>query len=141
MLNITKHPSKIQSLNAPPMEQATGEVINGLFLAKAWREYPVWRRALDAVRWTRGEVTVAPTAKQACAIFRVSYPRLKRAEAILAEQRERVECIKCERTLLNGNGPTTLSDSVLDNLVSRVGVARVLAAVNRATRPHSVAAE
>jgi hypothetical protein len=151
MLDISKHLQKIQSHPDTLLKQAI-EVISGLFVSKAFREYPVWRRAQDAIRWKAGEVTVEPTIGQACEFFRVSRYHFKQAEARLAEQckraeriererLERLERIKCEHASFNGGGPTALSDNGLDNLIERVGIARVLAAVHRVTRPHPVAAE
>src|SRR6266480_1373752 len=57
------------------------KTITGLYLAKATRKYPAWRRAKDAVGWLKGEVVIVPTAKLACSVFSVSYPRLKQAQA------------------------------------------------------------
>jgi len=56
------------STKRAPVKVTIGE----LFLAKATRAYPAWRRAEDAARCMKGEVVITPTAKLVRAIFRIS---------------------------------------------------------------------
>jgi hypothetical protein len=107
------------------------KVVTGQRLAKATVTYPVWRRAEDAVRWLRGELVVRPTVALACSTFGISYPSLKRAQAMLDEQRERTK----HHGNGNGNGTTVLSDAVIDGIVAEVGHDRIFAALDRATQP------
>jgi hypothetical protein len=102
------------------------KTITGLYLAKATRKYPAWRRAKDAVGWLKGEVVIVPTAKLACSVFSVSYPRLKQAEAWHHFEKH-----------VNGTGAgaTALSDEVVERIVAEVGVERIWRVVEKLTQP------
>jgi hypothetical protein len=101
------------------------KTITGLYLAKATRKYPAWRRAKDAVGWLKGEVVIVPTAKLACSVFSVSYPRLKQAQAQLDRNKHHG----------NGNGAPALSDEVVERIVAEVGVERIWRVVEKLTQP------
>jgi hypothetical protein len=102
------------------------KTITGEYLAKATRTYPAECRAEDAARWQRGELQIKPTAKLACEVFRVSYPRLKQAQA-------RLEPNKHSRH--HGNGMTPLSDQALERIVAETGVDRIWRVIDRLTAP------
>jgi hypothetical protein len=104
--------------------------IGALFLAKATRAYPAWRRAEDAARWMKGEVVITPTAKLACAIFRISYPRLKQAQTRLERNKHHVDW-----NHVDGNGSTELSDGVVERIVAEVGIERIWRALDKLTQP------
>jgi hypothetical protein len=110
------------------------KVISGEHIAKSSCGYPLEVRAADAVRWLKGEVVIAPTAKLACEVFRISYPRLKRAQARLVQGRHHFD-----EKHVNGNGngatATALSDAVLDHMVIEIGPDRILHALDRVTSP------
>ena len=53
------------------------KVVSGLYIAKAFRSYPKWKRARDAASWVRGEVTVTPTIKLAASVFGTTPPQVK----------------------------------------------------------------
>jgi len=116
--------SKVPTTNGQaPIPKA----VSGQYLAKATVNYPPRRRAEDAVRWLRGQVTIKPTVKLAAQTFGVSVP-------LVAQARERLE--RRERAKHHGNGgATTLSDSAIDNIVREVGVERVWRAIDRLTQP------
>jgi hypothetical protein len=107
------------------------KIVTGQRLAKSSCGYPWWARAEDAARWLKGEVVIAPTAKLACEVFRISYPRLKRARALLAV----LERSKHHVDEKHVNGTTVLSDAVIDGIVAEVGHDRIFAALDRATQP------
>ena len=69
--------------------QTPPKIVTGQRLAKASVGYPALLRAEDAVRWQRGELQIKPTAKLAAAVFNVSYPRLKQAQARLEPRKHR----------------------------------------------------
>jgi hypothetical protein len=108
------------------------KTVTGQRLAKASSGYPWWVRAEDAARWLKGEVAIKPTAKLACAVFNVSYPRLKDAQ-------ERLDLNQHYFDEKHGNGNGTsaaaLSDAVIENVVLEIGPDRILAALDRVTAP------
>ena len=81
-------------------------------VAKSSTRYPRWVRAGEAARWLRGEVVVEPTAKMACAVFAISYPRLKKAQARLDRNKHHFD-----EKHVNGNGTPTLSDEFVERIV------------------------
>ena len=108
------------------------KVVSGLYIAKAFRSYPKWKRARDAASWVRGEVTVTPTIKLAASVFGTTPPQVKAQ----LEHRERNN-----RHASNGNGTTTLSDSALERHHGRVdnapavGVERIWRVIDKLTQP------
>jgi hypothetical protein len=109
--------------------QAPARLINGLYIAKAFRSYTKWKRVCDAVGWVRGEVAVTPTIKLAATVFGVSPALVTKARAQL-ERREQ------GKHHANGNGgAASLSDEALDRIVAAIGADRMLAAIDRATQP------
>ena len=102
------------------------KVVSGLYIAKAFRSYPKWKRARDAASWVRGEVTVTPTIKLAASVFGTTPPQVKAQ----LEHRERNN-----RHASNGNGTTTLSDSALERLGAEVGVERIWRVIDKLTQP------
>ena len=105
------------------------KIITGQRLAKASVGYPALLRAEDAVRWQRGELQIKPTAKLAAAVFNVSYPRLKQAQARLEPRKH------SKHHGLNGGGMTPLSDQALERIVAETGVERVWRVIDRLTAP------
>jgi hypothetical protein len=100
------------------------KTVTGQYLAKATVNYPPWRRAEDAARWLRGELTIKPTLKLAAETFGVSVP-------LVAQAREWLERVK-----RHGNGgTTTLSDDAIDRIVVEVGPERVMCSLDRITQP------
>jgi hypothetical protein len=105
------------------------KTVTGEFIAKATVNYPPWRRALDAVRWLRGQIIIEPpTLKLAAKTFGVSVPSVIAARKRL-EQRER------GKKHANGGGSTGLSDDAVERIVTEVGVDRIWRAVDRLTQP------
>ena len=102
------------------------KTVTGQRIAKSSTRYPWWVRAENAALWLRGEVEVVRTAKMACAVFAISYPRLKKVQARLDRNKHG-----------NGNGTGTmvLSDAVIDNMIMEIGPDRILAALDRVTQP------
>jgi hypothetical protein len=107
---------------------ATKVTVGGQFIAKATSGYPPRRRALDAARWLRGELTIKPTVRLAAQTFSVSVP-------LVAEAREQLE-----REERRARSALPLSDSAIDNIVREVGVNRVWASIDRLTQPELPAA-
>jgi hypothetical protein len=115
-------PSALGQAPKPP------KVVTGERLAKSSSGYPPWARAEDAARWLRdeGEIRVKPTARLACTVFNVSYPRLKQGQARLS----------CDKHHVNGNGAApALSDDVVERIVTEVGVERIWRVVEKLTQP------
>jgi len=105
----------------------TAKTITGQYLAKATVNYPARRRAEDAARWLRGQVTIKPTVKLAAETFGVSVPLVAEARDLLEQQ---------ERAKRHGNGgATTLSDDAVDRIVVKVGPERVMCSLDRITQP------
>jgi hypothetical protein len=131
-------------LNQPtPTKQAAVNVISSLHLAKAFRSYPKWRRALYAAGWVRGEVIVTPTIELAASVFGISPPLVK-------AQLEREYVRDCDQGHVldrdhrrparagqpQGNGSASdLSDDAIDRLVAEVGVDRIWRALDKLTQP------
>jgi hypothetical protein len=119
----------VSNLTAPLGQVARKpEVVTGQRLAKSSVGYPLWVRAEDAARWLSGEVVVQPTAKMACQIFRVSYPVLKQAQALIGQNKPRGDHV-------DGTGAATLSDDEVVELIAWVGIDRTWRALEKLTQP------
>jgi hypothetical protein len=104
------------------------KIVTGERIAKSSCGYLPQVRAEDAARWLRGEVVVRPTTKMACAVFGISYPRLRQAQKRLAR-------LERSKHHINGNGSAVLPDAVIDGIVAEVGHDRIFAALDRVTAP------
>jgi hypothetical protein len=119
MITVTSNPRL-------PEKQAPTKVVTGQHIAKAHRAYTPWQRAEDAARWIKSEVQIVPTVKLAASVFNVSVPLVMKARAILDERSRRKH---------RANGSTTLSDAVVERIVTEVGPNRILHALDRVTQP------
>jgi hypothetical protein len=102
--------------------------------------YSAWSRASDAALWLDGGLRIVPTIGLAAEVFNTNYRRIKQAQAELARQRERNKRHANGHTSVNGN-TSNLSDGAVDGIVAAVGPDRIMAALDRATRPRLQAAE
>jgi hypothetical protein len=110
------------------------KIVTGERLAKSTVGYPWWVRAQDAALWLAGEAEVKPTAKLACAVFGVSYPRLRQAQARLRRRDRSKPHVNGNGRSANGHAPN-LDDGNLDRIVAALGADRVLASLDRVTQP------
>ena len=119
----------------PPATQAAIKVISSLHLAKAFRSYPKWRRALDAAGWVRGEVMITPTIKLAASVFGISPPLVKtQLDREHVRGRDHHRPARAGQT--HGNGSASqLSDDVVERIVAEVGVDRIWRVVEKLTEP------
>jgi hypothetical protein len=104
------------------------KTVTGQYLAKATVNYPPWRRAEDAARWLRGELTIKPTVKLAAKTFGVSVPWVASARELL-EQRGRAKRHGTASSLMS------LSDDAVERIVVEIGPERILGVVDKLTQP------
>jgi hypothetical protein len=112
--------------------QVTGRKIGGKELASWCSRASVFTRICIGAAIKSGELQVIDfTAAQAARLTRVKTREVNTVAALPPEQ----------RALANGksrNGQL-MTDAMLDELVVHVGVGKVMAALDRATKPHVVA--
>jgi hypothetical protein len=109
------------------------KTVSGQFIARAKVHYAPRRRAEDAARWLRGELTIKPTLKLAAETFGVSIP-------LVVEAREhhlrRLAQREQGKRHLNGGSVPGLSDDAVERIVAEVGVERIWRAVDKITQPN-----
>jgi hypothetical protein len=114
------------------------KIVLGRRLARRLKGITPDFRALLAHEMVAGEVVLRDlTQAQASALVQVSLPYVSTVSRASPEQREDVKRRRLSISALY-NKRREPTDAKLDRLIARFGVDRVMAALDRATKPHAV---